>query len=86
MQRRTTIDSGLPFRSLLAALLLGAALLAGCGGGGDSAPAGGGGGGAPIGGTTSGIPYTAGVFPAAASFAAQCQSQRTGTNPATNKP
>jgi carboxyl-terminal processing protease len=59
--------------------ILAMALLAGCGGGGDSgfAPTP-----AP---SPSGISYTRGVFPASSTFANQCQAPRTGTDPSTGK-
>lgn len=56
--------------------------LAGCGGGGGttSTPA------PPVNTpTTPSITYTAGVFPASATFAAQCATPRTGTDPSTSR-
>ena len=76
---------GSPMIRLLVPLAL--ASLAACGGGGGSAtttPT------APIPPTTpvspTGIPYTAGLFQPASSFAAQCQAPRTALNPDTGRP
>ena len=83
------------FRATLAALALSGAVmlsLAGCGGGGSSASAGSSTGTtsstSSTGSTTSSAPtYTAGVYPAASTFAAQCAVPRTtGTDPSTGRP
>jgi carboxyl-terminal processing protease len=64
-------------------LLLGALLgLAACGGGDGSAMVGGT---PPAPPPAGGITYTPGVFQPFSTFAAQCQTPRTGTNPATNR-
>ena len=75
--------------ALISLLWLGAsAVLSSCGGGDDGGTGGGGTGGGGTGGgsTFTPIAYNAGVFQPAASFAAQCQAPRTGTNPATSQP
>jgi carboxyl-terminal processing protease len=61
------------------ALLGFAVLLASCGGGGDSS-------GNPPPPPGNGFTYVPGQFAAASTFAAQCKTPRTGTNPETNRP
>ena len=58
-----------------AALMLTAAFVSGCGGGGDDSPA-----------PSAPILWTPGIFQPASSFAAQCAAPRTGTDPGTGMP
>ncbi len=72
-------------RVLAGITLLIAAALSGCGGGGDATPA------PPTGNaptppaTPSGPTWTAGVYPAASTYVAQCAAPRTGTDPLTGR-